>query len=69
MTKTLAIIASAVVLTSLTAVRPESGQPVLADFSAATFDNPLQIGNLHFPLVPGTTNRYHPRQGDRPGDG
>jgi hypothetical protein len=35
-----------------------SAAPLIPDFSAAEFDDPLRIDNRYFPLVPGTAYRY-----------
>ncbi len=42
----------------LCASRPLLAQPVLPDFSQATFSNSLQIDNTYWPMVPGTTWNY-----------
>jgi len=55
---TLVLLMGGFILPAYGVLGPDT-QPTLPDFSAAVFDNPLDINNPFFPLVPGTTNTYH----------
>ncbi len=64
MIKARRILSLAIGLLLCTTTMPAHGdmlgtRPVLPDFSSAVFDNPLVIDNPYFPLVPGTTTRFH----------
>jgi hypothetical protein len=48
---------------ALTAV-PAHARTVTIPFSASNFSNPLDIDNVYFPLVPGTTYTYRADTGD-----
>ena len=51
-------LAMALALASAPLGTPALGAPVLPDFAAAGFDDPLAVDNPYFPLVPGTVYRY-----------
>ena len=42
----------------VSAPRAAPAAPVVPDFAAAEFDDPLSVDNPYFPLVPGTVHRY-----------